>query len=441
MLRFSFIVVMLLWVVGARPQAAVFHGSPAHTGIYSSTHSSIGNLKWKFYTGNKIVSSPAASGDMVYFGCEDHSLYAVNKHSGKLVWKFVTGGAVSSSPAVYKNAVYFGSYDGYYYAVNTTTGKLAWKFKTGGEKRVGSKSLWTMKPKDIYMEDPFDFFLSSPVIGTESKNPIVYFGSSDGNLYAVDAGTGEKKWSYQTDGLIHSSPALYDGKVYFGSWDRYLYALDATTGKLAWKFQTRDQPGYHLLEGIQSSPACTGGVVYFGCRDGFFYALNAKTGKLAWKYDAKGSWVLTTPAIKDGTVYFGTSDTFLFVALDAKTGKEKFAYKTHGYIYSSAVLTNTTAYFGDFTGSLLAIDTRSGNLSGTFFTPGHIANSGNVLNKLQDIDFSYLAGGRDLSLYSSTVYGMARLYTLGPIVSSPVISDDILYFGSTEGYLYALKLQ
>jgi outer membrane protein assembly factor BamB len=100
---------------------------------------------------------------------------------------------------------------------------------------VGAKGLWTMKPTDLYMEDLWDFFLSSPVIGVNgpgiNKGPTVYFGSSDGNLYALDAISGSLKWKFKTNGIINTSPALYDGIVYFGSWDTYMYAADAQTGK------------------------------------------------------------------------------------------------------------------------------------------------------------------------------------------------------------------
>lgn len=441
-----FVLVILLcigYIANAQPTAkdkgATFHASAGHAGVYDSGKlSSLGTLKWKFRTGGKVFSSPAVYNGTILIGSEDHSLYAINEKNGKIQWKFATGGAVHSSAAVYKNVVYFGSFDGYYYAVNAVTGKLIWKFKTGGEKLVGAKALWTMKPAGQYMDDPFDFFLSSPVINTDKTQPVIYFGSSDGNLYALDAGTGKKKWTYKTNGLIHSSPALYMGKVYFGSWDRFLYALDAETGKLQWKFETHDQPVVHLLEGIQSSPACADGIVYFGSRDGFFYALDAATGKMVWKYAADNSWVLTTPSVKDGIVYLGTSDTFLFLAFDAKTGKEKFRYKTHGYIYSSPALAGNTVYFGDFTGNLYAIDARSGKPSGVFSTPGRIVNAAKILNKQGNIDFSYLVGSRDLSLYATTVYGMNRLYSLGPIVSSPAIHGNTIYFGSADGYVYAL---
>jgi len=134
-----------------------------------------------------------------------------------LQWKFHTNGAVPSSPAVYNNVVYFCSYDGYSYAVNATSGSLKWKFKTGGERKVGAYGLWTMQPSDMYMEDLYDFFLSSPIMETTEKNPTVYFGSSDGNLYALNATTGSLKWKFKTNGLIHTSPALYNNTVYIGS--------------------------------------------------------------------------------------------------------------------------------------------------------------------------------------------------------------------------------
>jgi outer membrane protein assembly factor BamB len=438
-----FLVIVFLWAncVHAQsvPEHAMFQGSPTHQGVYPSNSSSLGDLKWKLKTGGKIFSSPAVYNNVVYIGSEDHNLYAINKTTGELLWKFKTGGAVHSSPEVYKNVVFFGSYDGFYYALNASTGKLKWKFKTGGERKVGSKSLWTMKPKEMYMDDLYDFFLSSPVLNLNDHALTIYFGSSDGNLYALNALTGKKKWAFKTNGIIHTSPALYKGKVYFGSWDSFLYAVNAETGKLQWKFATEKQPVYHLLEGNQASPTCADDKVYFGSRDGHFYALDAGTGKVEWKYAADNSWVLTTAAIKDGIVYLGTSDTYLFLGFDAKTGKEKMRYKSNGYIYSSPALAGNTAYFGDFTGNLCAVDLSSGKLTGKFETPGKVANAKKVLNQEGNIDFNFIAKGKDAELYATGVDVMNELYTLGPIVSSPAISNGVIYFGSADGYLYALN--
>ncbi len=447
MFKYLFIIVLIgLQNVCAQSHTNVAYGKFQTSGTDSDYHHSnnytgLGDVKWKFKTRGKVFSSPAICNGVAYVGSEDHCLYAIVVKTGKLLWRFTTSGAVSSSPTVYNNLVYFGSYDSYYYALNATNGKLVWKFKTDGERKVGAKGLWGMSPKDKYMEDQYDFFLSSPVIYLSSKGLTVYFGSSDGNLYALDGINGKKRWAFKTNGIIHASPAVYQGKVYIGSWDSFLYALDAATGKFEWKFETGKQPIYHLLEGIQSSPVCADGMVYFGSRDGFFYALNAGDGKQVWKYNADNSWVLATATINSGVVYIGTSDTFLFLAFDAKTGKEKLRYKCNGYVYSSPVVSGNIAYFGDFSGNLLAVDIKTGELTGKFSTNGRVKNATHVLNLKGDLDFNFLAKGMDNSLYTTSVIVMNKIYTLAPIVSSPVVNNSIIYFGSTDGYLYAINLK
>jgi outer membrane protein assembly factor BamB len=56
-------------------------------------------------------------------------------------------------------------------------------------------------------------------------NGVVYVGSSDSKLYALDAISGTLKWSYTTGGSIDSSPAVANGVVYAGSHDDSLYAF------------------------------------------------------------------------------------------------------------------------------------------------------------------------------------------------------------------------
>ncbi|HEX9512344.1 MAG TPA: PQQ-binding-like beta-propeller repeat protein [Puia sp.] len=437
---------------------AMFHADAKHSGVYpSGEYGSFGALHWKFRTGGKIFSSPAICDGIAFVGSEDKKLYAIDTKTGRLKWKFSTGGAVFSSPAVYNHIVYFGSYDGFYYAVDVHSGRLVWKFGTEGEKKVGAKGLWTMKPADQYMEDLYDFFLSSPVIDKQGSVPTVYFGSSDGHLYALNAADGKLQWKFATGGIIHTSPALGNGKIYIGSWDTYFYAIDSHTGHEIWKFKTGEQPVYHVLEGIQSSAAVdpgapdnaagreskaqADGTVYFGARDGNFYALDGTTGLLKWKYPADNSWVLTTPAIKDGVVYIGTSDTYLFLALDGETGKEKYRFQARGYVYSSPSLAGNTAYFGDFTGVFYAIDLESeGKLADRFVTAVSKQNAGKILNKEGKLDFGYTAANMDPALYSTNKTVMDRFYEMGSIVSTPAIAEGVIYFGSADGYLYALSL-
>jgi len=57
---------------------------------------------------------------------------------------------------------------------------------------------------------------------------VVYVGSDDNHVYALDAADGSVRWRFQTADDVSSSPAVVDGVVYIGSGDSYLYALDAS---------------------------------------------------------------------------------------------------------------------------------------------------------------------------------------------------------------------
>lgn len=401
-------------------------------------HMLLGDLKWAFKTNGKIFSSPIVYNGIVYIGSEDGNLYAIDQKTGKTHWKFKTGGAVHSSPAVFKNTVYIGSFDGCYYALDIQTGHVKWKFKTGGEKWFGEIGFLSFKPVDKYMDDLWDFFLSSPVIKPDYKNPRIFFGSSDGNVYALNANTGELEWKFAAKGSIHCSPVLYKNTLYIGSWDANLYAIDTGTGKMQWKFATGMQLGF---KGIESSVAVANDMVYFGARDPFLFALNAKTGKLVWKYDAAYSWIISSPVVANDVLYVGTSDTFALLALDAKSGKELYKFKANGYVYSSPAIAGNMAYFGDFTGNFFAVNVQSsGKQWNCFSTDSRMLYASEILNN-GFLDFSYAAKGADFSFYDVNKTVMDQFYKLGSIVSSPFISNNTVYFGSADGNCYAIGLK
>ena len=63
-------------------------------------------------------------------------------------------------------------------------------------------------------------------------------GGDDFKLYAIDAISGKKKWSFATRNRVSSSPIATNGIVYVGSDDKKLYAIDAITGEKKWEFLT-----------------------------------------------------------------------------------------------------------------------------------------------------------------------------------------------------------
>jgi len=80
------------------------------------------------------------------------------------------------------------------------------------------------------------------------------------------------KWKFHTAGRVISSPSVVGGVAYVGSTDCNLYAVDAGSGALKWKFETK---GW-----VVSSPAVASGVVYFLSYDSNFYAVDAASGQL-----------------------------------------------------------------------------------------------------------------------------------------------------------------
>ncbi len=424
---------LVLSLPAAGEDAAMFRGNLGHTGVYTGGGvPKLNGVKWKFKTGGRIVSSPAVANGMVYAGSTDKNLYAVDLETGAQKWKFSTESSVVSSPAVSGNLVYFGSYDGRFYAVDAGTGKLQWKFETEGERRYAGKHLHGLQPKSETMPDPWDFFLSSPSVW----NGVVYFGSGDGNIYALDAASGSLKWKFRTGDVVHSSPAIADGTLFIGSWDGYMYALNAATGEKKWSFKTGDDPEYHNHVGIQSSPVVADGTVYFGCRDSNVYALDAATGKQRWAYSTKGSWVNNSPVVYDGKVYFGWSLPGKWEVLDAKTGDRLFTVDGKVPMFSSMAVTKGLLYAGTFDGKLTAFDLASRKPVWEFQTDASKQNLGAITNQDGTFNFGVLIPE---GFYDDMVSGVGKILTVGTFLSSPAVVNNTIYVGSTDGYLYAIN--
>jgi outer membrane protein assembly factor BamB len=112
-----------------------------------------------------------------------------------------------------------------------------------------------------------DRIRSSPTV----VDGVVYVGSRDSTLYAIDAATGNQIFEFtNASSRIQSSPTVVDGVVYVGSFDNSLYAIDAATGNQIFEFT-------NATDRIRSSPTVVDGVVYVGSDDSTLYAVDAAT--------------------------------------------------------------------------------------------------------------------------------------------------------------------
>lgn len=370
----------------------------------------------------QLSSSPVVAQDKLYVGAEDGNLYAFELAGRKLAWLYHAGAGIASTPAVADGLVYVLARDGLLHAVDASTGVRRWEFATQGEARFEGYGLHGRAGKGA---DPWDFWLSSPV----AANGRVYFGSSDGRLYALDAKTGELQWSYKSGGMIHSAPAVAGKALVFSSWDGAVYALDAASGKRLWRYQTEQKTDN--TTGVQAAPLVDGDTVYIGSRDAYFYALDLVSGKMKWRYDGKGSWILSGAVSDERQVYFGTSDSNLLVALDKRSGRPLFEYDTKVWAYATPVLCGGTVYGATMRGELFALDAATGKTQWSWRTPESSADEFGLLDPgTGKFNSQRLYQGRH-----SVLASLEHVRRLGAFIATPVWHDGQLIAAAADGRL------
>jgi outer membrane protein assembly factor BamB len=263
---------------------------------------------------------------------------------------------------------------------------------------------------------------SSPAVA----DGVVYVGSEDNKVYALDAGTGSKFWDFTTGGEVHSSPAVADGVVYFGSDDGRVYALDAVRGTALWNFTTGDS--------VESSPAVVSGVVYVGSANNKVYALDAATGAEHWNYTTGGAIIHSSPAVANGTVYIGSYDNRVY-ALDAATGTRLWRYSTDDTVESTPAVAGDTVYVGSDDDYVYALNATSGEARWYYPTGGYVTSSPAVANG------NVYIGSQDSKVYALNAGTGAKLWdylTGAGITSSPAVAGGTVYIGGGDKALYAI---
>lgn len=129
-------------------------------------------------------------------------------------------------------------------------------------------------------------------------NGVLYFTTAWDKVYALNAATGALIWSYDPQvppewsvngccDVVNRGVALWKGKVYFGTLDGRLIALDAGTGKPVWETLTIDRKWRYTITG---APLVAKGKILIGNAGGetgvrgYVSAYDAETGKLVWRF-------------------------------------------------------------------------------------------------------------------------------------------------------------
>jgi len=255
---------------------------------------------------------------------------------------------------------------------------------------------------------------------------VVYIGSFDEHLYALDLKSGEKKWDYKT-GPIAAPPSVRDKLIYVGDSDGGLHCIDAD-GKKKWRYETGGE--------IKSGVNFAGDSILFGSSDEHLYCLK-KDGSLAWKFEVSGGPVLGTPVVVDGRTFAAGCDSTLHI-IDVADGKEKEKLDLGGQVAASAAIVNDRLYVGTMTNQVLGIDWKKPALDWKFEPedrPQPFYSSAAVTDTL------VIVGSRDRAVHAldrKTGKEEWNFPTGGKVDSSPVVVGNRVYFGSADGKLYVL---
>jgi outer membrane protein assembly factor BamB len=259
---------------------------------------------------------------------------------------------------------------------------------------------------------------------------ILYTGSANGDLYALNVETGEEIWSVSGFGHLENSGAVSGDVILAGGYSRSVKAMDRHTGNEIWSFETENT--------IQAAPLIVGKRVYIATYQAV-YALDLDFGTLLWGVlTGNEDAFMGAPAYDDGVIY--TTGGKLLLALEADTGKEIWRVEKDEMFLGLAVA-NGFVYVGNWNKDIYAFDQATGEERWKFQ-----ANDELWLPPAVNEDTVYI-GNVDTFYALNAQTGELRwsFKTSGNLVSEPVIAEDIIYMSdgnheTTRGphHLYAL---
>lgn len=254
---------------------------------------------------------------------------------------------------------------------------------------------------------------------------LVIVGSEDFNVYGIEAATGKEQWRYRAWHHVRSSPRVFDDRLFVGADDSHMHAIDPRNGRSLWRYRT-------YLE-VQSSAASANGLLYFGSSDNHLYAVDVLTGELKWKHRTQGA-IISSPVVADGYLYFGSMD-FGVYSLESKSGWMAWREPTERFVISSPLIVGDRLYIGSTDKNLYCIDRRTGQRLWRY-TVGQQVNSSPAY-----ADGSIFFGCIDGAVYSveaATGKLRWRFQTSEMVAGSPIVHDGVVYIGSSDGWVYAL---
>jgi outer membrane protein assembly factor BamB len=260
---------------------------------------------------------------------------------------------------------------------------------------------------------------------------VVYVGSYDGHVYAIDLASGEQKWAF-AGGSFKAPPTVVDGAVYIGDEDDGIfYCLSAADGKKRWEYDA----GATITGGANVA----GDLVLFGSHDSTLHAVHRADGKPAWKYRTKQGPVYGSVVVANGHTFLAGCDNMLHI-VDVKDGGGIAQIEMSGPSGSTAAFVDGKLYVPNMGNEVQAIDLAKRKIAWSFES-----RESQPFNCSAAVTEKYVIAGSD----EGDVYVLDRakgtsVWTFatkkGRVESSPVVAGNRVYVGTTAGALHVLDV-
>ncbi|MER6381470.1 serine/threonine-protein kinase [Streptomyces sp. NPDC001250] len=339
---------------------------------------------WRFRMSNEVWGTPAVDGDLVYVtSFEVHALdVATGRRRFKtrdVAWSMaVADGRIHASdgPTLFALDAREGtdlwrlSTDAWVYSLKADRGTVVTGTRGGGVQAweaANGQKLWEIAGCQTDFESP-------------EAGPLVHDGTvyvwQDARLRALDARTGEERWSYPVGDAascggvpVRLAPAP-DGYVYVSAGTRVL-AIEAASGMVRWHFEA---PAVFLSPpAFTPGPAVTGGGVYLADYLGTVYALDATDGRDRWRIATEARSSIEPVLVAAGHVHVGSGKGLY--TLDAVTGTPKWRFQAGGDVVGAPAVADGRIHFGSTDHLLYTLKADDGRLRWKLATGGEITGS------------------------------------------------------------------
>jgi outer membrane protein assembly factor BamB len=281
-----------------------------------------------------------------------------------------------------------------------------------------------------------------PVIGYGR----LFFSTNSGKFAAINMNTGKRAWKYLSHRCVAASPALgsqQHGTVYAvflnkppcnarsKSGNGEVIAFSAGVGKVRWQ---------KTIGPSETSPLLVGNRLYVGDWNGRVWALDARTGRTIWQFRTRGA-VKAGAALSGRRLYVASYDGNVY-CLAASTGR--LIWKSRGqrrlfgasHFYSTPTVAYGRVFIGSTDGKVYSFGATTGKLIWSHETGNYVYASPAVWNGL------VLIGSYSKRFYAfDAATGDSRwtFHANGEISGSPTVIDGVVYFATFARRTYALR--